>query len=153
VDAKRVLRELRLMRQLRHPCLLSLDACFGGHRRKNTAANSTSTSASGSVNAGSSIRRCASDPDLGGGSGAAAKKGPLDNDDGDGDDDVRRDHLKGPLEDVYLVMAALDTDLHAVVFDQRVKLSDEQAAWIAYQCCAGVAHLHRRGVAHRDLKV
>lgn len=137
VDARRILRELRLMRVLRHPCLLSLDTCFGGYDRKQEQENSSHTN---HKSCGSNTNCTVLDEPM--------RMMSLDN-----NDMMQRNSLRGPLNDVYLVTPALDTDLHTVVFDRRVRLSNEQSAWIAYQCIAGVAHLHSRGVAHRDLKV
>ena len=140
VDARRILRELRLMRMLRHPCLLSLDTCFGGYDHNNRN-QGRSSHMSEKASSSSNINCEGLDEPM--------RTMSLENN----NDMVQRNFLRGPLSDVYLVTPALDTDLHTVVFDRRVRLSNEQTAWIAYQCIAGVAHLHSRGVAHRDLKV
>lgn len=55
------------------------------------------------------------------------------------------------LRDLWLVFECMESDLHSVI-DANPDLSDDHHRFFLYQLVRGVAHLHRLGILHRDLK-
>jgi len=56
-----------------------------------------------------------------------------------------------PLEDMYIVMEPMETNLGRIIRSDQ-PLSDEHIKYFLYQTLQGVAHVHSRGIIHRDLK-
>jgi len=56
-----------------------------------------------------------------------------------------------PLDDVYMVMDFMETDLHKIIYSKNV-LSDEHMQYFIYQTLKGLKCIHSANVIHRDLK-
>eukprot|EP00041_Stephanoeca_diplocostata_P024439 m.619366 g.619366 ORF g.619366 m.619366 type:complete len:329 (+) comp22530_c0_seq22:325-1311(+) len=62
-----------------------------------------------------------------------------------------RHMLFGPQkEDIYVVQALMETDLHKVL--KRTRLSTEHICFFAYQTLCALKYIHSANVLHRDLK-
>jgi len=58
---------------------------------------------------------------------------------------------RGAVEDVYIVTALMDTDLHYIIHSGQELTRDHQQ-YFMYQILRGVKAIHSSGVLHRDLK-
>ena len=122
-DAKRIYRELRVLRHLKHnnPYIITLLSVYcpqifdpaNKRMRSNSSSSTLSTSSCSSSSASSSTR--------------------LD------------------LSDLYLVFEWMDTDLYKVILSPQY-LSIEHVQSIIYQLLMGVKAIHDVNVIHRDLK-
>jgi mitogen-activated protein kinase 1/3 len=56
-----------------------------------------------------------------------------------------------PLNDVYVAMELVDSDLHKVIYS-RNRLTDGHIQYFLYQILRGMNYIHSANVIHRDLK-
>lgn len=56
-----------------------------------------------------------------------------------------------PINDVYMVMELMETDLHRIIYSQN-SLTEDHIRYFMYQSLRGVHYMHCHGVIHRDLK-
>lgn len=65
--------------------------------------------------------------------------------------DIMKPPVRGPWNDIYLVLEKMDTDLHYVLHSNQT-FSNEHAQWVMYQLLRGVKAIHAAKALHRDLK-
>ena len=122
VDAKRTLREIKLLRHLRHENVIRIAdvvAPTGGSQIN--AAQRTKTN-------GAKTTRDRS----------------VEND----DDGVT---ASASFDDVYVMYELMDTDLHQIIRSNQ-PLSDDHCQYFVYQLLRGLKYIHSANVLHRDLK-
>jgi len=69
---------------------------------------------------------------------------------------IRTDAIIPPARpnynDVYVVMKNYASDLHYVIHNRNVDLTESHIKWITFQLLLGLRILHKTGCIHRDLK-
>jgi serine/threonine protein kinase len=131
INAKRAYREIRILRHLNHPSIVSL-------------VDVVSPVVEGTISKGLKTR-----------SGSKDSKGLDDmlHNDGSSKHTSGHHHVPIPrnLGHVYLVFEHMDTDLSKIIKSNQF-LSDEHVQFILYQIVDGVKFIHSSNVIHRDLK-
>ncbi|KAK3020212.1 hypothetical protein RJ639_046844 [Escallonia herrerae] len=136
VDAKRTLREIKLLRHMNH----ENDDEVGGENeaaavtseRENEFSKEPCDVGSNAVrHVGNKTLRCRSK--------VIAIK------------DIIRPPKKENFNDVYIVYELMDTDLHQIIHSDQT-LTDDHCQYFLYQLLRGLKYVHSANVLHRDLK-
>lgn len=126
INAKRAYREMRILRHLHHPCIVSLmdvvsptvaanySKCAAQPRKRSDSTSSTDSTRSTNGSYGYM-------------------------------------HVPRSLGNVFLVFEYADTDLSKIIKSNQY-LSEEHVQYILYQILDGVRYIHSANVIHRDLK-
>ena len=124
VDAKRTLREIKLLRHLRHENVIRIADVVAPISKKsrlneNAAQGTKTNGAKTSENERSVEDRLARAP--------------------------------ASFDDVYVMYELMDTDLHQIIRSNQ-PLSDDHCQYFVYQLLRGLKYIHSANVLHRDLK-
>ena len=124
VDAKRTLREIKLLRHLRHENVIRIADVVAPVSKKsrpfqNAAQGTKTNGAKTSENERSVENRLARAP--------------------------------ASFDDVYVMYELMDTDLHQIIRSNQ-PLSDDHCQYFVYQLLRGLKYIHSANVLHRDLK-
>ncbi|KAK2951775.1 putative Mitogen-activated protein kinase 5 [Blattamonas nauphoetae] len=138
-DAKRTLREIRLLKRLIHPNIVSLQDII-------LSAPSNSPNPASSPTDSSNTPLPFPSPKPQSLPSVLSKHANHSN-----TESSSPDSLFDVFTDVYFVLDLMDSDLHHVLKSNH-KLSDDQICYLTYQMLLGVAFMHEQGIMHRDLK-
>ena len=124
MDAKRTLREIKLLRHLRHENVIRIADVVAPISKKsrlneNAAQGTKTNGAKTSENERSVEDRLARAP--------------------------------ASFDDVYVMYELMDTDLHQIIRSNQ-PLSDDHCQYFVYQLLRGLKYIHSANVLHRDLK-
>jgi mitogen-activated protein kinase 6 len=122
VDAKRTLREIKLLRHLKHENVIRIAdvvAPTGGHSLVDLKTSAGENDASDAFTKKQRSRATSKAPDS--------------------------------FNDVYVMYELMDTDLHQIIRSNQ-PLSDDHCQYFVYQLLRGLKYIHSANVLHRDLK-
>ena len=124
VDAKRTLREIKLLRHLRHENVIRIADVVAPISKKSREDAAQGTKTNGAKTTISKNERSSEN---------------------------RLARASASFDDVYVMYELMDTDLHQIIRSNQ-PLSDDHCQYFVYQLLRGLKYIHSANVLHRDLK-